>query len=278
MPTTTFDTSEQGPSTAQQEAEAQALAQGEKLAEAAAADRARKFDELQQTNEDVSLIGGKFKSQEELLKAYQALEQKMGRGESTEEGEEPTEEPVAASDEAVEEEAPSALLRASKEYDETGVISEEAIDELSKMDSKELIKTYVDYYTKNVQQAQQAQEVAVKEQAEIKQIAGGEEGYNEMIRWAAENLEPQEIDAFNNVTNSGNVTAIKFAVEALNGRFRNQEGYEAKLVTGKKAAPKVTGYRSNAELARDIADPRYQTDPAFRMDVEAKLAKSGNLL
>ena len=50
------------------------------------------------------------------------------------------------------------------------------------------------------------------------------------------------------------------------------------MVTGRKSAPSVQGYRSNAELARDISDPRYSTDPAFRADVEARLAKSGDLL
>ena len=49
-------------------------------------------------------------------------------------------------------------------------------------------------------------------------------------------------------------------------------------MTGKKAAPSVQGYRSNAELARDIADPRYHSDPAFRADVESRLARSGDLL
>ena len=148
---------------------------------------------------------------------------------------------------------------------------------MAQLDSRELIEAYVNFYNESRQQAQ-ATEIAAEQQNAIKQIAGGEDGYNSMIGWAAENLDASEIDAFNNVANSGNVAALRFAVEALNNRYRNAEGYEAPLVSGRKAAPAVKGYRSNAELARDIADPRYSTDPAFRADVEAKLARSQNLL
>ena len=99
-----------------------------------------------------------------------------------------------------------------------------------------------------------------------------------MVQWASQNLEPSEVDAFNNITNSGNYTAIKFAVEALNGRYRGDVGYEAPLVTGKAASDGIKPYRSQAELARDIADPRYGTDPAFRQDIEDRLSRSTNLL
>ena len=49
-------------------------------------------------------------------------------------------------------------------------------------------------------------------------------------------------------------------------------------MTGKKAPSKAKAFRSQAELARAISDPRYPTDPAYRMDVEEKLARSGDLL
>ena len=145
------------------------------------------------------------------------------------------------------------------------------------MDSRELIEAYVNFYSQNQQQAA-AQAVSADQQAAVKAIAGGEEGYTQMIGWAASNLDASEIDAFNSVANSGNVAALRFAVEALNNRYKSAEGFEAPLVSGKAAPSSVKGYRSNAELSRDIADPRYANDPAFRADVEAKLAVSQNLL
>ena len=112
----------------------------------------------------------------------------------------------------------------------------------------------------------------------IKNSVGGDEAYGEMINWAAQNLPPEEINDYNSITNSGNPTAIKFAVESLANRYRNSEGYEAPLVTGRKADSSVKPYRSQAELARDIGNPLYSTDPAFRQDVEERLARSTDLL
>ena len=112
----------------------------------------------------------------------------------------------------------------------------------------------------------------------IRDSVGGDEAYGEMIQWAGSNLTREEVDQFNAVVNTNNPAAIKYAVESLSNRWKGAEGYEAPLVTGKKAPSKSKAFRSQAELARAISDPRYQTDPAYRMDVEEKLARSGDLL
>ena len=75
------------------------------------------------------------------------------------------------------------------------------------MDSKDLIQAYVQYYSKN-QAAQQQQAVDTNS---IYASVGGEEAYTEMIGWASENLSSEEIASYNEVTNSGNTAAIKFA-------------------------------------------------------------------
>lgn len=279
MPTYTFDPSEEGMSQAELAEQANALAQGEALAQAEEADRAARMSEVSRDTEEVALIGGKFKSQEELLKAYKELESKLGKKPSEEE-QDATEEPAEASEE-VPAEAPKAdpFERAAEEYAKGGELSEESLDALSKMDSKELIKSYMEFYTKSGQQAQEQQAIQQADQAAVMQIAGGEKAYAEVVGWAAQNLDPSEIEAYNSVTNSGNLPAIKFAVEALTNRYKAAEGSEPELVSGKKAptrGPKP--YRSNAELARDIANPRYDKDPAFRADVMDRLAASGNLL
>ena len=74
------------------------------------------------------------------------------------------------------------------------------------------------------------------------------------------------------------MAAIRFAVEALNNRWRSQEGYEAPLYTGNRKPEGIKPYRSQAELGRDIANPLYQSDPAFREDVERRLSVSQNLI
>lgn len=279
MPTTTFEIPE-GPSDEQKASEAAALEQGEKILKMQEEDRARKMEQVSDEEISPELIGGKFKSQDDLLKAYEELQKKLGSS-TPEEEEEPSEEPVEAAEEVADEvevtEADAVVLRASKAFDETGELSEESIEELSKLDSKELIQAYFNQYKAQAAKVQQAQ-LAESEVASLKELAGGEKAYGEMISWAAENLDAEEIGAFNSATSSGNAAAARFAIESLKNRYTATEGYEAPLVTGRKSAPSVVGYRSNAELARDIADPRYHSDPAFRADVEAKLAKSSDLL
>ena len=276
MPTLTFDPSADGPSQAEQDAEAKALAQGEKLEEARTQDEAAKWDNTDKENENIDLIGGKFKSQEELLKAYQELEKLRSKDSNEETETESSEEPTAESEETPTEEVETnpVFNKAADEYKETGEITEESIEQLSKMDSKDLIKSYLDFYTKS----QATAELQATQVAEIKNIAGGEQGYKDLTDWASQNLEKTELEQFNAVANTQNYTAIKFAVEALNSRFRQKEGFEAPLVTGKPVADGAKPYRSQAELARDIANPLYNTDPAFRNDVESRLSLSENLL
>ena len=145
------------------------------------------------------------------------------------------------------------------------------------MDSRELIESYIKFYSQSQAQVQQ-QTLAANQVSEIKQMAGGEAAYGEMLSWASQNLSSEEINAFNSVANSGNYPALRFAVEALSNRYKASEGFEAPLVTGRRASEPKNAFRSHAELARAIADPRYQNDPAYRSDVEAKLANSADLI
>jgi hypothetical protein len=279
MPTTVFDPSE-GISINQQSAEATALEQGEKLAQIAQQDQDARWEQQSRDQEDAALIGGKFKSQEDLLKAYEALQKKLGNKDAEEE-EEPVEGDSEPAGEAPKEEgtseAVSLMNRLGEEYAKNGDLSEADVDQLTQLDSKELVSAYIEYY-KSGQQKAQVQATTESQVAEVVASVGGKEAYAEMISWAVDNLDQGEIDSYNSVTNSGNPAAIKFAVEALSNRYRNSEGFEAPLVSGRKADSGVKPYRSQAELARDIANPMYQQDPAFRADVESRLSRSKDLL
>ena len=280
MATTTFDPSE-GPSPEQIAAETSALEQGEKIAQMQQEDRDRAFQQTEGENDDAGLIGGKFKSQEDLLKAYEQLQQKLGQPAEETTEEESEEAPV---DEVSEEEAPveeaeevnetvSYMHELNREFSTEGALSEEAVDRLSSMDSKDLIKAYLQYN----QQARSAQ-VQQSEIDSIQASIGGPEAYSEMIAWAADSLPANEIAEYNQVTNSNDPVAIKFAVAALHNRYTGQVGSEAPLVTGRKASSTNKTFRSHGELSRAIADPRYSTDEAYRQDVEARLARSKDLL
>ena len=214
-------------------------------------DRARKMQQVDDESITPDLIGGKFKSQDDLLKAYEELQKKLGSND-TNDNEEPAEETTEATEEVEEVETTEAgrvVLKASQVYDETGDLSEESIEELAKLDSRDLIQAYLAQYKTTAAKAQQAQ-LADAEVASLKQLAGGEQAYSEMINWASQNLDADEIGAFNSATTSGNAASARFAIESLKNRYTATEGFEAPLVTGGKSAPRITGYRSNAELAQ----------------------------
>ena len=104
---------------------------------------------------------------------------------------------------------------------------------------------------------------------------GGKEQYGEMIDWASKNLSPQEIKAFNNTIDNGSLEQAQLAIAGVQAKY-SQNNNEPNLFTGNKADANV-GYRSVGEMLKDINDPRYATDSAFRADVENKVKQSNTL-
>jgi len=251
------------------------MKQGEQIIQAQQEDKQRQIDDAAARADEIDLIDGKFKTQEDLLKAYKELEKKLSSGEPVEQ-EEPVEEPIAEP-EAQPDEAVQFLFDVNKRYAEAGSFSEEDVQKLSSMDSADLVRAYQAYFEQTRQQAEQSS-MTSKQLSEIKAAVGGDDAYAEMVAWAGQNLSEQEISDFNSVTQGGNIAAVKYAVEGLVNRYRNAVGYEGNMVTSGRAASTKNVYRSNAELMRDIQDPRYATDPAFQRDVEEKLARSAELM
>jgi len=108
----------------------------------------------------------------------------------------------------------------------------------------------------------------------LKESAGGAEQYDRMISWAQDNLTQQESDMFDAVMEQGNALAAFFAVRALAFTYENAVGVDGDLVQGKAPRRSSSQYRSQAEVVAAISDPRYETDPAYRADVTAKLERS----
>ena len=107
----------------------------------------------------------------------------------------------------------------------------------------------------------------------IQAAVGGEQAYQNMIGWAQENFTDGEIQAYDNALDSGNLSTINLALQALYYRYADANGSEGELIQG-KAAEAVDGYRSQAEVVRAMGDPRYENDPAYRQDVYNKLEQS----
>ena len=218
------------------------------------------------------LLAGKYKSAQELEKAYVELQKKLGEDKSEEQtsAEEKPEEEPKLSDGA------SLITTASEEYFANGnKLSDETMAKFSSMSTQDLIKAYMEVQSTQPQQPP-AQEVEITE-AQINQIknsAGGEKEYANIINWAKSNLPKESINAFDEVVNTGSVQAIQLAVAGLKSEYNNANGVEGKMVTGKAAPNNGDVFRSQAELVRAMNDPRYDNDPAYRQDVIEKLDRS----
>lgn len=234
------------------EAEQEALAIGEAAAE-----------------EQQQLLAGKFKDAEALEKAYIELQSKLGSRQDESSDEDTTDD----ESENVEEESTS-ILDALWEDAQNGELSNETKEQLAKMNPAEVAVEYLKYRKQIEDNQPIAEDISDSEVAELRGIAGGDEGYQEMIAWASENLSPQDIQRYDNVIAGGNYDAISFAVEALKSKYTEAMGVEGQLFKGKPASSSKDVFRSQAEVVAAMSDPRYDRDPAYRQDVFAKLERS----
>ena len=274
-----FDATDPDVTSARETEELRLIEQGSKLIDKQEAEAADLYRRSELEAQEHSQYAGKFKSAEDLEKAYLELQKKLGQKEKDESSSTDETESDESPDES---ESPvtkrvSFLKEASEEYySNDNQLKPETINKLKEMPSEELIEAYMEWQKGNP--AVQSQPLSDEAAKSIVSSVGGQDAYNDTLAWAADNLKPDEVAAYDNVVNSGNKDAIFFAVQALNQRYKDSVGFEGQQVSGKSTKSQVKGFRSNAELATAIGDRRYRTDPAYRFDVEQKLAASGDLL
>ena len=227
--------------------------------------------EKMQAAED-NLLAGKYKDARELEKAYVELQKKLGeKEEDTEQvsAEEKSEEKPQFSDNA------SLITSASEEYYANGnKLSDETMAKFSSLSTQDLIKAYIEVQAAQPEQAAPPAEITQDQINQIKNSAGGEQQYANIINWAKSNLPKESINAFDEVVNTGSVQAIQLAVAGLKTEYNNANGVEGRMVTGKTAPDRGDVFRSQAELVRAMNDARYDSDPAYRQDVIEKLDRS----
>tara|TARA_B100001250_G_scaffold25547_1_gene21153 strand:- start:433 stop:1257 length:825 start_codon:yes stop_codon:yes gene_type:complete len=232
------------------------------------------------------LLAGKYKDAAELEKAYVELSKKLGEKSDKDSGEAGDTEDTAEveSEETTEEteetpevsEAAELITSASDEFNEKGELTPETIEKFSSMSSKDLVEAYLEVQD-SLPQSQAADAIEDAQINDIKNFAGGEKAYGELVSWAGENLGQADIDAFDEIVGTGSVEAIKLAVSGLKSQYDNANGYEGQMYTGKAPKTNQDVFRSQAELVAAMNDRRYDQDPAYRQDVIAKLERSENL-
>lgn len=239
-----------------------------------------KHEEYEQQRQ--SPYAGKYDSPEQLEQAYLELQKKLGQdgGDEGEPEQDAELEDSEVEEEEVEEtdgpESDEPMMEVfdllNEEYDETGTLSEESIEALSELPAEDLVQAYLQYQEK-VGDAPVGREMTDAEVNSVYDMAGGQDQYEAMTEWASENFEADEIEAFDQVIESGNMSAIKLAMRALTNSYNDSVGYEGSMLQGKPASTRAY-YRSQAEVIRDMQDPRYERDPAYRDAIMEKLSRS----
>ena len=236
------------------------------------------------TESQDQLLAGKYKTAEELEKAYGELQKKLGEkgsedseatGESddTPESKEETEEKEEAKETSP---AVELINEASTEYWENDQkLSSETIDKFKSLSTDQLLNAYLE-----VQKgAPNPNESSVPDLTEadinvVKNSVGGEAEYGKIVSWAKDNMPDADSKAFDDLVSTGNVGAIRLAAQGLQAKYNDANGYEGRMLSGKSPKTSEDTFRSQAELVRAMSDPRYDDDPAYRQDVIAKLDRS----
>ena len=240
------------------------------------------------------LLAGKYKSVQDLEKAYKELQTKLSRGESV--APEPEDDSSADDSEAEseDEEDDKPAGNAREIYGDLigGKLEEAQIDfqdmnvrwqqtgTLEAGDYEQLAEAgfnrdMVEAYLSGLQyKATQDTALSVKEVASIKESLGGEAEYSKMIEWAAANLSADEVEGFNQIINTQPMASVKMAITGLHARYSAVEGREPKLIGGRAPKGSTDKFESTAQLVAAMSDPKYSTDPAYQRKVQEKLSRS----
>lgn len=192
-----------------------------------------------------SWLPEKFKSAEEMAKAYSELEKKQsGKLDQIDPNKSIDFEPY------------------SKEFTETGDLSQESMQKLEKSGiPSEMIRQYIDG----------AKALAEQQVTALTSEIGGREVYSTMIGWAASNLSAEEIAAYNKAVSDPQQRAL--AVRGLYSKYKESAG--PSLVQGRASgASTVAPFESWAQVKDAMKDRRYMEDPAYRKQVADRLASS----
>jgi len=204
----------------------------------------------------------KFETPEDLAKAYNELQKKQSSKESkAKKDDTPAEEESASS-------LNSSVQKATEEFAEKGTLTDKTFVELEKAG---LPRSFVEAYIAG------QESMSTSQALDIQNEVGGNANYNAMSDWAAENLSDGDLAGFNSIVETGSIEQAKMAVKGLYAQFISAGGQPPELSQGGTSGSSVKPFGSAAQVTEAMRDPRYANDPAFRDNVEKRLAVSNVL-
>ena len=251
-------------------------------------DLLNEFIQEQEAEQEPDLIGGKFRSQEDLLKAYQELERKQGQQpEEAETAEESAESySVEQAVEVYGKENVDALQEKGISLNDlmwkadNGEDISDSFDDLAEV--FKVPRQVVENYVSKAQSGGDAAppELTASDEADLKALVGGDQGFEQMAEWARSNLPEEEINRFDAVVESSNKDAIHMAIQAMQARMNAKDSVvEPKLIGGGKVA-EPSRFESQQQVLdamnkmNDRGQRLYDVDEAYREKVTKLLASS----
>jgi len=243
--------------------------------------------EQEQLQEEEAILG-KFKSPQDLAKAYAELQRKMGQ-QSAEPQAEPATEPEAAetpgysADQASEVYGKEAVeLLAGKGVNlaelmwnaDQGADISEHYDTLA--ETFKVPRQVVENYVSKAQSAPSAGEAGLSDAdaTELLQSVGGQENFDQLSGWAKVNLPAEELASYNAVVDSGNKEAIGWALKAMQARQVAPDAVvEPQLYGGGSPTDTVVRFESQQQVLdamnkrNDRGQRLYDVDEAYRNKV-----------
>lgn len=219
----------------------------------------------------------KFKSPEELSRAYGELERRMGAlshvpapaGAPVAAAPAPAPAPVAEPT-APATPAPTSVsdleARMTQEFASTGVISQKLRQEFTQRTG--LRDGFIDQQLAFLEhQDQQARNIAT-------QRLGGAAAVKELTDWARGHLQPAEREAFNSLVYSGDEIKARLAIDGLAAKYEAEVGRAPNIIAGRRPQNDyggITPFQSEHELHAAMRDKRYREEPAYRQQVADRL-------
>ena len=252
----------------------------------------------QMAEQQGELLAGKYKNAEDLENAYLELQKKLGdndgvqeegRNETQEVEEEPTEIEMYKEDgnvnyESVKEHYGETLSNLFQQkgvdpysiadhfYKNNGQITPEMHDQLTGAGiAKEAVDAYLAGRAKDMGMNAAVSQTDINS---IYESVGGEAKYKNLMSWASNNLSEDAIKSFDNLVNTGDPGSIQLAVDGLQAKYNDVNGYEGRMLQGKPSKTNTDVFQSQAQLIEAMSDKRYDRDPAYRKAVVEKLERS----
>ena len=249
------------------------------------------FIQEQQAQKEPELLAGKFKNVEDLERSYRELERKLGRPEQQQADPEPSPQTESyTSEQAVQvygQEAVDALAEKGLDLADVMFKADSGQDISQHYDALAEVfnvpKQLVENYVRGAQQGGSApaeQGLSESDAAAIKSMVGGEQGFAALSQWAAANLPADELAAYNATVDSGNRTAIEWAVRAIAARRAAPDAVIEPKLYGGGDAPRQTKFESQQQVLDAMAKVNergqrlYEVDEAYRAKIQKMLAVS----